>query len=103
MIRRSKEEWRALIQAQKTSGLNQMQFCKEHELNPKYFSLRKKQLLSALELHANSTEFIRLDRAPGNESLSSAPVIIRVQGVELELPSTTASASFLAELVQCLA
>jgi len=102
MIRRSKEEWQALIQAQKTSGLNQMQFCEEHELNPKYFSLRKKQLLSASELHASSAEFIRLDRAPGNETLSGAPVIIRLQGVELELPSTTANASFLAEVIQCL-
>ncbi len=41
MIRRSKEEWQALIQAQKASSLNQMQFCKEHGLNPKYFSFRK--------------------------------------------------------------
>jgi len=39
MIRFSKEEEQALIQAQKSSDLNQMQFCKEHGLNPKYFSL----------------------------------------------------------------
>jgi len=99
MIRRSKEECQALMQAQKSSGINQMQFCKEHGLNPEYFSLRKMQLLSALELYANSTEFIRLDRAPGNEALSGAPVIIRLQGVELELASTTSSASFLAEVI----
>jgi len=42
MIRRSKEEWQTLMQAQKYSGINQMQFCKEHGQNPEYFSLRKK-------------------------------------------------------------
>jgi len=63
----------------------------------------KKQLLNTSELHTSSTEFIRLNRAPGNEALSGVPIIIRLQGVELELPSTTSSASFLAEVIQCLA
>ena len=103
MMRRSKEEWQVLIQAQKASGLNQTQFCKEHGLSSKYFSLRKKQLLGALALHANSTEFIRLDRTSGNETPSGSPVIVRLQGVALELPSTAASVSFLAEVIQCLA
>ena len=102
-MRRSREEWQALIHAQKTSGLNQTQFFKEHGLNPKYFSLRKNQLLSAVALHANSTEFVRLNRVPRSDAPSGTPVIVRLQGVELELSSTTASVSFLAELIQCLA
>jgi cell fate regulator YaaT (PSP1 superfamily) len=45
MIRRSKEQWLSLFQQQTESGLSAAEFCKQHELCDKYFSLRKKQLL----------------------------------------------------------
>ncbi len=43
-MRSTKEQWQALIQAQTTSGLLATEFCKQHDLNDKYFSLRKQQL-----------------------------------------------------------
>ncbi len=44
MKRRSKEEWQELILRQAESGLSAQQFCRNHDVCPKYFSIRKKQL-----------------------------------------------------------
>lgn len=44
MSRRTQSEWLALIEAHGQSGLTATAFCKEHQINPKYFSLRKQQL-----------------------------------------------------------
>ncbi len=44
MKRRSKEEWQELILRQAESGLSAQQFCRHHDVCPKYFSIRKKQL-----------------------------------------------------------
>jgi len=46
MIRRRKEQWLTLFQQQIESGLSAAEFCKQHELCDKHFSLRKKQLLA---------------------------------------------------------
>lgn len=42
--RRSKEEWQELIFRQAESGLSAQQFCRNNDVCPKYFSIRKKQL-----------------------------------------------------------
>jgi hypothetical protein len=44
MKRRNKEEWQELILRQADSGLSAQQFCRNHDVCPKYFSIRKKQL-----------------------------------------------------------
>jgi hypothetical protein len=44
MRRRSKEDWQELILRQVESGLSAQQFCRNHDVCPKYFSIRKKQL-----------------------------------------------------------
>lgn len=44
MKRRNKEEWQELILRQAESGLSAQQFCRNHDVCPKYFSIRKKQL-----------------------------------------------------------
>ncbi len=44
MARRTREEWQQLIKAQQSSGLIAAEFCRQHSINAKYFSLRKKQL-----------------------------------------------------------
>jgi len=41
----SKYNWPLLIQEFSESSLNQKEFCQKHELNAKYFSLRRTQLL----------------------------------------------------------
>jgi hypothetical protein len=42
--RRSKEDWLELILRQADSGLSAQQFCRDNDVCPKYFSIRKKQL-----------------------------------------------------------
>ena len=44
MKRRNKEEWQELILRQTESGLSAQQFCRDNNVCPKYFSIRKKQL-----------------------------------------------------------
>ena len=44
MTRRTQAQWRALFREQDASGLNVAAFCREQQLCPKYFSLRRRQL-----------------------------------------------------------
>ncbi len=44
MYTRSQEEWRKLFARQAASGLPARHFCHQHNICPKYFSVRKKQL-----------------------------------------------------------
>lgn len=44
MVRRTESQWRELFESQQNSGLNVAQYCRQHQLNAKYFSLRKRQL-----------------------------------------------------------
>ncbi len=44
MNRRTKSDWQALFTEHEKSGLTATAFCLERNLNPKYFSLRRKQL-----------------------------------------------------------
>ena len=43
-MRRSKAEWQALVLEQQGSGLNASEFCRQRQINEKYFSLRKQAL-----------------------------------------------------------
>ena len=49
MIRRSKEQWLSLFQQHADSGLTAAAFCKQHNIDQTYFSLRKTQLCRADE------------------------------------------------------
>jgi len=55
MSRRSEEEWRELITQQQSSGISAAQFCREHSINPKYFSTRKQQLSSSASTFVQMT------------------------------------------------
>jgi hypothetical protein len=43
-MRRTEEQWLALIQAQAESGLSAAEFCKQQQISGSYFSTRKHQL-----------------------------------------------------------
>jgi hypothetical protein len=49
MIRRSKEQWLVLFQQHADSGLTAAAFCKQHDLDQAYFSLRRTQLCNTDE------------------------------------------------------
>ena len=45
-MKRSKSDWLALIEEFEHSGVTIAEFCRERAINPKYFSLRRRQLRS---------------------------------------------------------
>ena len=47
-IRRTPAQWQAHIEAWQASGLSQAAYCRNHDLNDKIFSLRKRQLKDRL-------------------------------------------------------
>jgi len=47
MTRRSKAEWLKLIEDHQNSGLSTVEFCRRNDVNPKYFSVRQRQLSKA--------------------------------------------------------
>lgn len=59
MKKRTKEQWLTLIQQQQASGQSQAKFCREKDVCPRYFSLRKKQLTAP----GKTTEFVKAKQA----------------------------------------
>ena len=78
MTRRTPAQWKALIQEQQSSGLTQAQFCKGHNLCPRYFSLRKRQLATVAKA---TTAFVKVQSvaAPNH----SPALTLRAGAVEL--------------------
>jgi hypothetical protein len=96
MNRRTSEQWLALFDQHKTSGLTQTEFAKQHGIDPNYFSLRKRQLLAwqqddshgFVELSPNGIQFCQ-------------PVVLKKRDVELHLPAGT-DAVWLATLLKAM-
>jgi len=66
MTRRTQAEWLSIFEAQQQSGLTADAFCKNHSINPKYFSTRKNQL------HRQTSPFVQAvveDHSPSLISL----------------------------------
>lgn len=97
MIKRSEAQWRELFEAHTRSGLSAAAFCRERKLCPKYFSLRRRQLLGVVaKPKASSFVAARLLAVP-------SPRVIELQAglVRLRLPESV-SADWLATLVRGL-
>ena len=47
MKQRTRADWLSLFESHAQSGLTASAFCKQHGLCPRYFSVRKKQLLKS--------------------------------------------------------
>ena len=77
MTRRTKAQWQALIEQQQSSGLMAAEFCRQQNLNPKYFSLRKKQLCQS------SNGFVKI--APLQNPIPQAPSV-KLRVIEVEVP-----------------
>jgi len=74
MIKRSKEQWRALFAEHKSSGLTAAAFCRERSLCPKYFALRKRQLSES------SASFVEV------KSVQSMPSTVSIKITEVNVP-----------------
>ncbi len=102
MKRRSKSEWQELILRQAESGLSAQQFCRDNDVCPKYFSIRKKQLglrQSAFVPVLQSKRSIPEIPAP---TLKSASLVFRHGGCCLHFEAMPDS-TWLAQLVRELA
>ena len=80
MAKRTPEQWRALFAAQSASDLSQAQFCKQHKLCPKYFSLRRRQLTGSKEVPNAAPALIKVQ--PPTHPFTSG-VSLHYQGIEI--------------------
>lgn len=96
MARRTQAQWQSLIQQFERSGLSQVAFCQQHELNPKYFSLRRSKLRAMKVMPASNfveASPITLDR----------PEVINVQYGAVSIQIPTPSTPMVVSLVKALA
>jgi hypothetical protein len=93
MKRRTHAQWLSLIQEFEQSGLTQSKFCAQHNLNPKYFSLRRAEL-KAQEGPSAFVQAVSADTQNGER------VTIEYGKVEIHLPASATHA--IAHLVKAL-
>ena len=79
MKRRSKAEWQALVLEQQGSGLNASEFCRQRQINEKYFSLRKQALKKSM---SGFVQAVRVGREPARP----VPSEIKLRVIEVALP-----------------
>jgi len=98
MRRRSKDQWQALLLEHKQSGKSASQFCREREINPKYFSAIKSKLQARRDntTKANQTpeRFQRLNVLRATTSY----ILLELKPLTLSLP-TTVEPKWLAALI----
>lgn len=101
MKRRSKEEWQELIFRQAESGLSAQQFCRDNDVCPKYFSIRKKQLGLRQSAFVPVLPSKRTNREISAPLLKSTSLILRHSGCCLHfelIPDSTWLAQLIREL-----
>jgi hypothetical protein len=96
MIRRTSEQWQALFDQHKSSGLTQTEFAKQQGIAPSYFSLRKRQLLAWQQ--DDNDGFVEL--TPHGIMLCQ-PMLLKKRDIELHLPAGT-DAVWLATLLRAM-
>ena len=97
MARLSREQWQALITQYESSGLTQTEFCKQHNLNPKYFSLKRSKLLPD---NSKASPFIQATPIVSRQPTSE--IELQVGEVKLKLSASVPSA-YLVDLIRALA
>ena len=84
MLRRTSEQWLALFDQHKSSGLTQTEFAKQQGIDPSYFSLRKRQLFAWRQ--DDEAGFVELTP---QGMLFCQPMVLKKRDVELHLPAGT--------------
>jgi hypothetical protein len=88
-------DWSKLVNAFETSGLTQTKFCEKHKLNPKYFSLKRSQILS--EAGSSAFQKVTLDET----FPAPIPLTINIGRCKIQCP-TSMSIQQITALVQGL-
>ena len=97
MTKRTTKDWKALVEAQAASGQTATAFCREHGINAKYFSTRRRALIEAPLQGKSKFSPVTLPAMQGGSEL-------RVEcagGVVLRLPSSV-EPLWLAKLLRAL-
>ena len=101
MTRRTFDDWKYLVDKQTASGLSVPKFCRQHNINPKYFYSRK----SMISTKSNEGDFIQAQvisqqtTVVANKREQNIKLITSVGA--LELPCNT-SPAFIVELLNGL-
>jgi hypothetical protein len=80
MVRRTKAQWHELFEAQQSSGQTNAAFCRQHKLNPKYFSLRKQQLGDI-----QKTSFVLAQPCSEQSNEQIPTMVTRLRIIDIEL------------------
>ena len=97
-----KYDWPALLSAFEQSSLNQTQFCLEKDINPKYFSQKRKAALR--ESNPSFTKVIMQSQSDASAPLNQLGQVWRIQVGRCHIHSPdNASAASIAALVEQLA
>jgi hypothetical protein len=97
MIRRNKEQWLSLFQQYTDSGLTAVEFCKRHDVDQAYFSLRKKQLLSP----GAETTFVPVARFKKDVATSNVKMQCRFESCVVQFESLP-DVTWLGQLIKAL-
>jgi len=96
---RSQENWKALIEAQLESGLSAAEFCRQQQINSKYFSKRKTEYMRLANQPEAPSAFVKLH--PPALPTQPAAIHLHYKNVRLQIPSSIGSA-WLADLLGLL-
>ena len=92
MAQRTKSQWQALIEQQRSSGKSIKSFCQDQGLSYGYFNSVKSKLNSK---KSNASRFVKLKPSQPNVSV----LTIHHHNVQLSIPASIAP-SWIAELVK---
>jgi hypothetical protein len=100
MTRRTKDDWKALIQQQADSQLSVAEFCQQHNLGQTYFYKRKSDL-KRLSKASPKEAFIKVSK-PNIKSSQNLAIRMQYQQSRISVP-VSVSPLWLAELIKALA
>ena len=100
MQRRTQQEWLLLFRQHEQSGLTAAEFCREHQLNAKYFSKRKWDLNWKAKSSESTKAFVQVSRT--EVSRSPASIQLTLGQTQLQFPLTI-DPNWVAMLIKALA
>ncbi len=94
MPRLTQTQWRTLIEEQAASGKTAIEFCAERGINNKYFSTRKKQLMT----QSTESRFVAVMTKP----LENQSIQLHIGAAQLLIPASV-SPQWLVDVIKALA